>query len=98
MQELCDLKKKRLIKQKIRWISGVRSIQKKHLLMDNIQIISISNFLLTCGKHTLKKQVAILLILKQFASIYHIHVWEKRDRKSTRLNSSHVSISYAVFC
>src|SRR5699024_11751587 len=23
---------------------------------------------------------------------------EKRDRKSTRLNSSHVSISYAVFC
>src|SRR5438067_8137742 len=26
----------------------------------------------------------------------HIH-WH-RDRKSTRLNSSHVSISYAVFC
>src|SRR5207302_9525084 len=25
-----------------------------------------------------------------------IHVW--RDRKSTRLNSSHVKISYAVFC
>src|SRR5699024_11894270 len=23
---------------------------------------------------------------------------KKRDRKSTRLNSSHVSISYAVFC
>src|SRR5699024_12200980 len=23
---------------------------------------------------------------------------DKRDRKSTRLNSSHVSISYAVFC
>src|SRR5438874_9925000 len=23
---------------------------------------------------------------------------EKRDRKSTRLNSSHVEISYAVFC
>src|SRR5207302_5767233 len=23
---------------------------------------------------------------------------EKRDRKSTRLNSSHVKISYAVFC
>src|SRR5699024_12705290 len=26
------------------------------------------------------------------------HVPEKKDRKSTRLNSSHVSISYAVFC
>src|SRR3989442_3322661 len=24
--------------------------------------------------------------------------WESRDRKSTRLNSSHVRISYAVFC
>src|SRR5690606_11213484 len=24
--------------------------------------------------------------------------WEKTDRKSTRLNSSHVKISYAVFC
>src|SRR5207249_10880864 len=26
------------------------------------------------------------------------HVPVRRDRKSTRLNSSHVSISYAVFC
>src|SRR5438874_8304590 len=25
-------------------------------------------------------------------------VWAGRDRKSTRLNSSHVEISYAVFC
>src|SRR5215208_8000258 len=24
--------------------------------------------------------------------------WPNRDRKSTRLNSSHVAISYAVFC
>src|SRR4051794_41219004 len=24
--------------------------------------------------------------------------WKRRDRKSTRLNSSHPSISYAVFC
>src|SRR6267378_619816 len=24
--------------------------------------------------------------------------WQRRDRKSTRLNSSHVEISYAVFC
>src|SRR5699024_12803252 len=26
------------------------------------------------------------------------NIWANRDRKSTRLNSSHVSISYAVFC
>src|SRR5439155_27015998 len=25
-------------------------------------------------------------------------LWPRRDRKSTRLNSSHVAISYAVFC
>src|SRR5438874_9317504 len=25
-------------------------------------------------------------------------LWEDTDRKSTRLNSSHVEISYAVFC
>src|SRR5690625_4122879 len=25
-------------------------------------------------------------------------IFKKRDRKSTRLNSSHVAISYAVFC
>src|SRR5438876_5870953 len=28
----------------------------------------------------------------------HIGEWARRDRKSTRLNSSHPSISYAVFC
>src|SRR5256885_6760003 len=26
------------------------------------------------------------------------HGWERLDRKSTRLNSSHLVISYAVFC
>src|SRR5690625_5497090 len=35
-------------------------------------------------------------------SLYSVHLvqhqYPKRDRKSTRLNSSHVAISYAVFC
>src|SRR5690348_17912141 len=37
--------------------------------------------------------------------VYHQHAWrgsdrrrDAEDRKSTRLNSSHPSISYAVFC
>src|SRR5207249_9812204 len=30
--------------------------------------------------------------------VEHGHTDKHRDRKSTRLNSSHVSISYAVFC
>src|SRR5699024_10307431 len=39
---------------------------------------------------------------KKFIDIYEVNLKtnksEKGDRKSTRLNSSHVSISYAVFC
>src|SRR3712207_8304002 len=31
-------------------------------------------------------------------SVRHIHHSSFRDRKSTRLNSSHANISYAVFC
>src|SRR5262245_65348059 len=29
---------------------------------------------------------------------YDHKVWQDQDRKSTRLNSSHLGISYAVFC
>src|SRR5690606_39752527 len=32
------------------------------------------------------------------AVFLRIHFQERGDRKSTRLNSSHVKISYAVFC
>src|SRR5438270_7735501 len=38
---------------------------------------------------------------KPFEHIYRHHRapgWRGRDRKSTRLNSSHSQISYAVFC
>src|SRR6267378_7764150 len=31
-------------------------------------------------------------------SCLYAQVWTGKDRKSTRLNSSHVEISYAVFC
>src|SRR5699024_11492592 len=33
-----------------------------------------------------------------FLSFYDLLIYAIQDRKSTRLNSSHVSISYAVFC
>src|SRR3712207_7309411 len=43
--------------------------------------------------------------LKSFAKMYadtysgvDVEGFAKRDRKSTRLNSSHANISYAVFC
>src|SRR3712207_9014488 len=31
-------------------------------------------------------------------AVYALHVGGREDRKSTRLNSSHANISYAVFC
>src|SRR5699024_12018026 len=36
-------------------------------------------------------------VLKRMKKLQKIE-FPRRDRKSTRLNSSHVSISYAVFC
>src|SRR5699024_11882336 len=35
---------------------------------------------------------------REGVSIWFRNFWTLRDRKSTRLNSSHVSMSYAVFC
>src|SRR5690606_40567691 len=44
----------------------------------------------------LMMQKANLLILDEPTN--HLDLDSKEDRKSTRLNSSHVKISYAVFC
>src|SRR5699024_12302028 len=38
------------------------------------------------------------IIRSTFFAIFPATIKAKGDRKSTRLNSSHVSISYAVFC
>src|SRR5699024_12860044 len=43
----------------------------------------------------LMKQVDFLTVT---GSRNNVRLGQTRDRKSTRLNSSHVSISYAVFC
>src|SRR5699024_11642479 len=39
-----------------------------------------------------------MVMIKPAISIARCRPAERIDRKSTRLNSSHVSISYAVFC
>src|SRR5690625_6734789 len=41
-------------------------------------------------------QVFFVFLLQQLKTLDNLMV--SRDRKSTRLNSSHVAISYAVFC
>src|SRR5699024_2019915 len=56
--------------------------------------IRISNF------DFLKEVLEKSLLFKEMAQEGAFHLFEvgEGDRKSTRLNSSHVSISYAVFC
>src|SRR2546422_1662394 len=51
------------------------------------------------AKSTSKSACFILVSPKAAAIIpHHRHDTHRRDRKSTRLNSSHGYISYAVFC
>src|SRR5690625_296136 len=42
--------------------------------------------------------LTVLETIKMVAACHHWHAPIDEDRKSTRLNSSHVAISYAVFC
>src|SRR5258708_26182436 len=41
---------------------------------------------------------ALRFALKISPDVYALHIADDEDRKSTRLNSSHQIISYAVFC
>src|SRR4051812_49478979 len=42
--------------------------------------------------------IAILFVILAYFLKFKQSGWSMLDRKSTRLNSSHMSISYAVFC
>src|SRR5204862_2747920 len=42
--------------------------------------------------------VGVVLVVRLFVRLVDVTLVVVRDRKSTRLNSSHVEISYAVFC
>src|SRR5436309_10702286 len=59
-----------------------------------------ADLLVTTG---LRLEEASGLLADELAAIDHDHdqaqqLWLRLDRKSTRLNSSHVKSSYAVFC
>src|SRR5699024_12423213 len=52
------------------------------------------------GRHTAAAHITGRHAAAHVAAGHHAHLafFARGDRKSTRLNSSHVSISYAVFC
>src|SRR5690349_23580965 len=50
------------------------------------------------GERRISARTHALLGFAKVSMRRHPHVRAHRDRKSTRLNSSHVEISYAVFC
>src|SRR5699024_11496917 len=65
-------------------------------------IIFNESFINTVDLPVFKKVLRIKYIINVIFFVYVELFWyiilKIKDRKSTRLNSSHVSISYAVFC
>src|SRR5690625_6443403 len=67
------------------WV-GNHQISCLHNLLSKTNDVQIEN----SGRPSVGTRVATTLLLTAFQPV--------KDRKSTRLNSSHVAISYAVFC
>src|SRR5207249_12169602 len=60
--------------------------------------VPLPSRLVCCPLHLIQDVVSVDVCTRlQLATTNNV-VASNRDRKSTRLNSSHVSISYAVFC
>src|SRR5699024_11976627 len=94
------------------WSSDVCSSDLRRILYSFQRSSHIDDFLNSMGMHGLQKFIPVsvksLIIIMGVCLKYHRSFsplisygrsgGTMRDRKSTRLNSSHVSISYAVFC
>src|SRR5699024_11903953 len=77
-------------------------------ILSDLDVIQVPPFLVVAGLHLKQFGVGAALVQKFLVGAFlsDAPVLDKEDavakaggdRKSTRLNSSHVSISYAVFC
>src|SRR3989338_9950571 len=56
----------------------------------------LSKFVVGVCVHDVTKRSDLGTLVDRYDTF--VHIPPRRDRKSTRLNSSHSSISYAVFC
>src|SRR5207249_9832812 len=70
-----------------------RGIMRRHGLPQDLNIVAFPDFG-TPGSHP-----HVPYVTQSCMTRFHTEATRRElDRKSTRLNSSHVSISYAVFC
>src|SRR3712207_6886017 len=74
-----------------------RSLQAQALL-SQAQAVEVLVPELSDCRHTLQKSCQALPELMEVHPPIGTRIPVERDRKSTRLNSSHANISYAVFC
>src|SRR3712207_7380604 len=93
-------------------INTNKSDENKEVLIPSIKIQKMIKFIEKCNLQSqidfdfnfvndfyMRKEKMFFIKLKQiFPDINSTEKQKKRDRKSTRLNSSHANISYAVFC
>src|SRR3712207_7261081 len=67
-------------------------------LFRSLQFNSFSRAIYVQYRSTFNRDYAAVLALVLVLFTALVLLLETRDRKSTRLNSSHANISYAVFC
>src|SRR5690606_41881881 len=79
------------------WLQFLRETQHGGILADDMGLgktaQTLAHLLMEKQAGHLQDRPALIV-----APTSLMHNWFKEDRKSTRLNSSHVKISYAVFC
>src|SRR5699024_10249855 len=86
MQLLSDVVERDIIVNNIEEVSALGTL----LILEEVKMDKISNYQIYKPKNNFKDSYI------KWKS--YMKVFLNKDRKSTRLNSSHVSISYAVFC
>src|SRR5690606_41566389 len=85
---ICLLLSKQVAKQAM--------VTEEFWILNQRAYISVCLFLLAMKRWSIK--LKNLLVKNNLTTIKNLNYETTLDRKSTRLNSSHVKISYAVFC
>src|SRR5690606_35924142 len=86
-----------LLDYEVQWIARAAADQVEFELVVQVPVTSLcpcSKAISEYGAHNQRSHVTVSAILNGDVAMDRII----QDRKSTRLNSSHVKISYAVFC